>query len=63
MAGQTDIFLLNNAEKQYSNTEGGRKKDAVGDLQKNCTWTVHIKEIPRVQRVIQIPKQQGPNLL
>lgn len=34
----------------------------MGDLQKNCTWTVRMKHVPRVQRVIQIHTQQGPNL-
>lgn len=34
MVGQTDIFFLSNAENQYPNTEGGRKKDAAGNLQK-----------------------------
>lgn len=34
----------------------------MGDLQKNCTWTVCMKHVPRVQRVIQIHAQQDPNL-
>lgn len=34
----------------------------MGDSQKNCTWTVCTKHVPRVQRVIQTHAQQGPNL-
>lgn len=48
------IILLNNAENQHSDTEGWRRKDAMGALQKKHTWTVHITQVLSPQSNVDI---------